>query len=465
MSQHTEEQIAAVRGIVVRPKTNKYEAVVTISANGKKTQKSAYFDLNDAGLRAARLWKLDYLSGLAAANAVAKSAVVAPRVVQEIDLHMRRPTTLVALLRDYLAHAKGLKNHARVVAETLLNEALGPAVAWRGAIRGSALPTRSVALDVRIDDITVKWLTDWVQSYKEGDNRLRPGSIKVKVQCLRTVIDWLHLQYWELADIAAPVNPVERFTKLTKAWAHYGEADELRVVNTTRNRRLELTDELDEELAITEVILGLRKRSCNRPFKSRLLVNGNVQTPEDCLMFFRLLANTGLRLREAYSLRMSDIRLKDETIFVRKSKTTDEDAKVSGQRNVPMTIELAGWLKTYILAKGLRQGTDEIVFPWWTGQSTKAQLRDITSKVSTTFSAIFRDAGCMNLTIHDLRHEAISRFCEMRHTDGTPIYPEKRTIMSFSGHTEEATFERYVKLMTKDITPRKLIEQRLKHAA
>lgn len=433
--QYNDSEIAAVRGI--RSRNGKVEAIVDHKALERPKSKTF------ATEREARLWKLTYIAELDGLGAKAEVIVQSKAMAGGVDTHMRRPMSLPAMLEEYQRQAS-LKQHGRDVLALLLNLArLKPDE-----------PPRPLPLAVEIEAINLKWVRNWINSMKVGNDRIRPDSIKKKVQGLRAALDWYYVEYWGMAEMDMPANPVRSYTTMVKNYATYDQRDANRLKNNVRDRRL--ND--GEEQAIEELITGVRKRKCNRPLVARKLPSGAVVAPADYLMLFRLLINTGLRLREAYRLRMSDLELQKETLYVRKSKMTDEDTKEAGDRSLPLVPQLAQWLREYCLQRGLRQGSEAIVFPWWDG--TDATLKRTTERLSKSMIAIFEDAGCRNLTAHDLRHEGVSRWCELRHVDGAPVYSDKRTLMIFTGHTEESTFARYVKLMTEHITPRKLAEQR-----
>lgn len=377
--------------------------------------------------REARAWKLRTLAELGTLQTQSGQIAVGAHAATHVD----RPLTVHGMLQAYLKAAT-LKPTTREYVGTLLN---------------------TKGTDISIAEMTYRWAVQWVASMKEGADRVRPGTIKSRVQTLRNALDWYFREYWLMAGMTAlPANPLQQ---LPKNYSAYHRDDPERIVNTQRDRRLRE----GEEGAILAVIDGSAKRRCNRPLKARKLKNGKVEAPVDLVMLVRLLLNSALRLREAYRLRASDVNLAKETIQVRKSKLTDEDTRVSGERTLPMTAQLSDWLRAYFVAKGLRADSEEIVFPWWTGETDFADLRLVTSSLSQRLKAIFVDAGCTNLTTHDLRHEATSRFCEMRYPDGTRMYT-KDELMTFTGHTEEATFERYKKLFTEDITPRALLAKR-----
>lgn len=424
--EFTEEQISAVKGIPARPKLNKYEA--TICVNGK-VQKPAYFPMTEEGLRAARIWKLTYLAEFNAAKA--QPAPVLPRVTEGISLHMRRPTMLPAILKDYLARA-----HVKE--------------GWLPTLNRHINDPR---LNIPLEQLTPKSIIKYVE--QEQAKSLKPDSIKRKMQALRSAIDWHYSEYWLLAEMEMPTNPISLVADVRRGYFRYRPDDENFQENVTRSRRLLP----GEEQTILSVLDGTRKRKCCRPLKPRTLENGNVVTPACLIMFFRLLINTGLRLAEAYTLRACDVDLQRKVIDVRKSKTTDLDKGRSGKRSVVMTDQLAAWMREYVMQRGLGQGSEKPVFPWWVGETTVPELKRITCSLSSTFAAVFRDADCVDLRVHDLRHEGITRFCEMRYPNGDRMY-NRDEVMSFSGHKSEAAFERYRNLFTEDLTPAALLGRR-----
>jgi len=429
--QITQDMRDAERGIRQNAAGN-WEAVLThkvLIRQGKKTGISRTFTSRDeaADWKITRRRELDaeLLDG-------AKLAAPNARPVTEALAHAGRPRRLVKIISLWMAAPRG---------ETGASKS--------GLIEAGSLRNMP-SLDIDVEEVTFKWAMDWIAKHKTGPNRVKPDTIKGHVQRLRTILDWYHATYWLKLELEPPLNPLH---KLPNNYAAYDFTDPNRLANTQRDRRLKA----GEEAAIEEVILGLRKRACNR----------KVPDPLDTLMFFRLLVGTALRLREAYRLRVKDIDVKAHTVAVRQSKLTVEGDDQRGKRTTVMTASLAKQLGKYLEARGIATQPEAIVFPYWEGDLLDWELNEVrlnrtTMAMSQKFKAIFKDAGAPDLRVHDLRHEATSRFCEMRYPDGTRLYT-KWEVMRFTGHTEEATFERYANLFAADDTPAAKLAMRRKH--
>lgn len=415
MHTFTEEEIASVKGIRdPRVEGGKYEVTVYHATLPKCGKTQVFREKRDAAI-----WKLTELS-LLNSNQV-RSALVKTesetRNATAFKRHVGRPLRVVVMLREYMDRGPNVTHSAKIAINSLRNEKV---------------------IDVAVSEIDHFWVDSWIAHYKKGIHRIRPDSIKKKVGLLRAALDWYHREYFIKAGLPRPDNPLR---DLPDGYANHDIDDPERLVNTKRDRRLKQ----GEEAAIINVIRGVTMRRCRRP------VNNPVQT----LMIWRLIVNTGLRLREAYRLRMRALKgleTTGATVLVEDSKLTRE-GKRDGKRTVPLTRTLRLELLAYIEEMGLTQGSDEPLFScWWNGETDKNELDIISNKLSQMFAALHRDAGATGLREHDLRHEATSRWCEMRLEDGRRMY-SKDEVMSFTGHTEESTFAIYLHFFMADLTP------------
>ena len=126
---------------------------------------------------------------------------------------------------------------------------------------------------------------------------------------------------------------------------------------------------------------------------------------------------TGMRRGELLSLRWSDVDLSTRTARLTKTKN-------GHPRTVPLTptaLDVLGSLKR----------TDELVFP-----VTPTAVR-------LAWGRLRRRAGLDDLRLHDLRHEAISRFFEL----GLSV-PEVALI---SGHRDPRMLSRYTHLGPENV--------------
>lgn len=280
-------------------------------------------------------------------------------------------------------------------------------------------------LDMTIQAVTVRWTDAWVLSMKQKEH-LAPGTIRKRVESLARAVDW-----W-IRDTG--VNQINPLRSLPRGYASYGEGEapkgkESRV-DVKRDRRLLP----GEEQRIESAILGVKRPDRQRP----LLMPDRA----DFLLLFRLILNTGLRLREAYSLRWKDVQLDLRTIRVDTSKT-------ARGRDVPMLPTVHEWfLQT---CSEISREPESRVFGFY-----KHPLEDptkVTRRLSSRFATTFEYAGCEDLTEHDLRHEATIRWMLMRDGSGRWLFrPEE--VRRITGHENVQMFERYFSLRGSDLAER-----------
>lgn len=291
----------------------------------------------------------------------------------------------------------------------------------------------------RLDDVLqYKWAEEWVRSLKIERN-LAPGTIRKRVGCLARMLDW-HLKR-EAEHGGQPLaNP---FRLLPKNYSTYNErerqllhGDKKKVVKTDVERDRRLLD--GEETQILAAMSGVKREGRERPLL--------MPEREAMIDLFQLILNTGLRLREAYRLRESHVRLDLRTIHVAQSKT-------GAARDVPIVPEIYDMLERRRKAARL-QGPATLLFPWWSGlDDSDAELNQVTSRLSRAFGRIFKYAGCENLTEHDMRHEATCRWVLMRDGAGGWMFRGEE-VMRITGHKDPRVFMRYVSLRGSDLADR-----------
>jgi integrase len=151
------------------------------------------------------------------------------------------------------------------------------------------------------------------------------------------------------------------------------------------------------------------------------LLSALVQTgPWYLRPFLLLCVETGMRRGELLSVRWTDVDLRQHTMRVLKTKN-------GHPRTIPLTPLAAETLR-------LLQRTDEQVFPVSPGA------------VRLAWERLRRRAGLQDLRLHDLRHEAVSRFFEY----GLSV-PEVALI---SGHRDLRMLDRYTHLRPERIARR-----------
>jgi integrase len=261
------------------------------------------------------------------------------------------------------------------------------------------------------------WCEAWVNRMKREQN-LSPSTIRHRVGALKRCIDHIIRKH---PDIIAH-NP---FKLLKKGFATY-TAEDARVLaragkevkeDVERDRRLGQTEAGDDEEELVRAALK------DRPHE---------------MAFFTLALESAMRMREAYTIDLSQVSIAKKTINLTKTKNGDN-------RQVPLTTVAADVLRNYLQTFGEEiKARNGIVFPYWNGDSTDEGLRNTTSATSQRFNAIFKEAGLVDFVFHDLRHEATCRLY-IRTTLSDIL------IAKITGHKDLRMLKRYASLRGSDL--------------
>jgi integrase len=238
--------------------------------------------------------------------------------------------------------------------------------AWRLTARISVadesyLPTIELRYGaVRISAISYTWAENIVERMKQ-EHKLAPSTIRHHVGVLARLVDWL------VRRDALVTNPLRA---LPKRYAIYNETD-VAVAGVERRDQ-----ERDRRLQPGEAgaILG--------------------EMEGDALRAVALALETGMRLREVYTITADQVDRPRRTIFLDKTKNGDK-------RQVPLS---SGALE--VLADAPKAGW---IFP---GLYAGGDTRKATFRLSRLFVRAFQRAACADLSFHDLRHEATCRLYE-----------------------------------------------------
>lgn len=270
---------------------------------------------------------------------------------------------------------------------------------------------------VALATIDYPWAEHLVKRAKQVE-QLAPNTIRQRVGALARMFDWLCRR----GDMVT--NPLRL---LPKGYASYtaGDAAVLAALDQpvradqSRDRRL-----LPGEEAAIRRIFAFEKPEG----KERALA-----LPERAalLLLFDLALESAMRLRECYSIDIEQIDLARRTIFLDKTKNGDS-------RQVPLSSVILPKLATAMA------GRTGLLFPWWGGQPSQAELRRVTALLSRQFARIFAAAGCPDLHFHDLRHEATSRLFEK-----TAL--SEFEIAKITGHRSPRMLMRYANLRGSDL--------------
>lgn len=314
--------------------------------------------------------------------------------------------------------------------------------AWANS--GHAAPTQQSALGslvmevgaVRLEDATYAWLTNYLQHLKVQKN-LSPGSIRHRIQALGRCIDeWARHH----PDVAMQ-NPVRL---LPKGYSSYNERDRAMVeaagktakADVSRDRRLNP----GEEAKIVWALSGGQRD--DRP-RGLQLKGGNA-----LLTMFLLIVGTGLRLKEAYTLRRNQIDMAEKVIRVQSSKQWRGKVVF---RDVPMRPEVHQALSAYLSTRAMLP--QAWLFPFM-DEEPDLDIKTVSQRLSFRFKLAFEYAGVFGLREHDLRHEATCRWLEMRDATGNWMFrPEEvNRVMGWSANSTMA--QRYASFRGADLAAR-----------
>lgn len=266
---------------------------------------------------------------------------------------------------------------------------------------------------LRVSGITYAWADRYVRDLKVK-RRLAPGSIRKRVGALARVLDW-HLKQ---PDASAGSNPLR---SLPVGYSQYSDADQEAGAepreDIRRDRRL-MPGELDKI----------------RPHLG------------DLSLLFEVVLDAGLRLREAYRLRVDQVDLAKGVLHV-------DGSKVHRGRKKPRTVPLVPALRESL--KAHCDGRVGLLWPYWDG--TPESLKKTTARLSQRFTAAFTAAGVADLTEHDIRHEACCRWVEMRRPDGAWMFSEVE-ICKIMGWSSLAMMLRYASLRGEDLAARLVVQ-------
>jgi len=274
-----------------------------------------------------------------------------------------------------------------------------------------------------LHDITYNWAESWVTDMKRVEH-LAPTTIRHYVGALARALDWAaRRQDGSLLQ----GNPLRLFPKRYASYTFEdAKAVGKKIVDEERGRRLEP----DEEKAIRAIIAGKKPEGRQRSLELKH------QAAIECL--FELGLESAMRMREMFTLEITQVNFPQRTIFLTKTKNGDS-------RQVPMKNATIASLKRYLKAikdenRGMEGFTGKPrIFPWWDGEQTERSLKAATSLLSRQFARIFDAAGCSDFHFHDLRHEATCRFYET--TTLTDV-----EVSLITGHKDLRMLRRYANL-------------------
>lgn len=283
---------------------------------------------------------------------------------------------------------------------------------------------------VRVGEVTTLWTDAWLRRMKV-EQHLAPSTVRKRVGSLSRVLDF-QIRKTQESGQPTPVNPLKLLpagyssTNVEERVALQMAGKEVKK-DQARDRRL-----LPEELARIRAALAGEKR----PDRERALTRDT-----EFSLLFELILNSGLRLFEAYRLRVESVDVAGRFLRVDGSKGRGGAIK---PRTVPIVRELLEPLTDAV--KDRRP--EELLFRFWDG--TEEDRPRCTNRLSHRFGGLFAYANVQDFTEHDLRHEATCRWILMRNKDGAWAFTDAQ-IMKIMGWTSMTMMLRYASLRGEDL--------------
>ena len=316
--------------------------------------------------------------------------------------------TVTSVVREYINGSPSLTDSDEALLASMFTELIG----------------------LRVSSLSYAWATGYVASLKKKE--LAPGTIRKRIGALGRVLDW----HFAMVTASGRVRPPNALRLLPKGYSVYTRAEgaalqgEDRPIPTdmSRDHRLGPGDAAKVLAALSGVKREDRERALEEDPAFRML--------------YLLIVDTGLRLREAYRLRVDQVDLARRVIKVDGSKG---HRGVLKPRLVPLKPRLAVELEVYL------RGRVGLIFPYWDG--SQAHLKPTTTRLSQRFSTLFKYAGLDHFTEHDLRHEATCRWIELRGKDGHWLYGDV-DLCRIMGWTDTRMLLKYASLRGEDLSDR-----------
>jgi len=283
--------------------------------------------------------------------------------------------------------------------------------------------------------VDYQWAEGWVKSMKRKDV-MAPSTIRHYVGALARCFDWV-------VRSGTPSLATNPLRLLPKRYATYTEEDSaaVRAQDKTpkedehRDRR----PSANEEKAIRRILDG--EKAENRQRRAELKYRPAM------VFLFELGIESAMRMREMYTLDVTQVDVGRRTVFLDKTKN-------GSKRQVPLTTVALRAFEDYVeLVKGGDAEMDGFnfdggrLFPWWDGSRDKKVLAAVSVRLSGQFGRIFDAAGCGDLKFHDLRHEATSRLYERTSLSDVQI-------AKITGHSDTKVLMRYSNLRGSDLAVR-----------
>lgn len=228
--------------------------------------------------------------------------------------------------------------------------------------------------------LNYNWAEGWIRRMKREAN-LSPSTIRHCQGALARCFDWMTGRH---PDIMAQ-NPLRL---LKRGFSTYTPDDVAFL--SRQGKGPKFAEERDRRLGIEEEV-RIHEVLADRPVE---------------LTFFILALESAMRMRECYTLDLTQINLEQRTIYLDRSKNGD-------RRQVPLSSTAIRALADHMTSDraAIRERSGRL-FPYWSGARAEKELDVVTRDLSRVFALVFEAAGAPTLHFHDLRHEATCRLYE-----------------------------------------------------
>jgi integrase len=242
----------------------------------------------------------------------------------------------------------------------------------------------------QLAELDYPWVERWITSLKRREGALAPGTIRKKKGALSRVLDWVlraHPLWLDTNPLHALPHGYSGYDAYTREFL---EAKGWPVPeDEERDRRIDRS----EESRIVELFRLRREQASTLAEQAEA---------EGLSLMFQLALRSAMRMREIYTLSVTQVSPAAKTIFLDKTKNGD-------RRQVPMFPDCVELLaRPWPALEAIRQCGR--IFPFWDGRLAPEVLKETTYRVSRHFSIAFKEVQSADLHFHDSRHEAICRW-------------------------------------------------------
>lgn len=281
--------------------------------------------------------------------------------------------------------------------------------------------------DTKLLSVTAAWADLWASRLKTDDH-LAPSTIRKRVESLARVIDW----HWRSKN-ETRLNPLRAMPRgyaspSSTEIAALKKAGKAVRRDVHRDRVLDAAELARVRAALAGQVREDRERAWGKDAEFALL--------------FELILATGMRLSEAYRLRVDQIDLARWVIRVEGSKGHRGAAK---PRVVPVVPSLRPLLTAHC------KNRVGLMFGFWDG--TPKDRPRCTMRLSARFSTLLAYARVPDCTEHDLRHCATCTWFSLRDPAGRWVFSEIE-ICRIMGWSDPKMALRYASLRGEDLAAR-----------